>query len=105
MNERNAVAQRLVVYVSVLNWNAAEATLACLESLFGSRLPSGVEMRVFVVDNASAEQDWCQLRDGVHMHAVQLQRNAVETAFVSTGERATLIEQFTKLLPKPGSSS
>ncbi len=36
---------------------------------------------------------------------LQMQRNAIDTAFVSAGERARLTEQFAKLLPKPACTS
>ena len=54
---------RPLVYVSVLNWNGAEATLACLAALLATEIES-VDVRYVVVDNGSSAEDRKRLREG-----------------------------------------
>jgi GT2 family glycosyltransferase len=51
------------VLISILNWNNAEKTLACLESL-RSLASSDNSVRVMVLDNGSKQEDYLRLRDG-----------------------------------------
>lgn len=56
------------VYVILLNWNGAEDTLACLESL--SRL-KGVLPQIIVCDNASFDDSFAQLQRYIDAHPEQ----------------------------------
>lgn len=65
---------RILVYISVLNWNKAAATLECLDHLLRSDTPANLKIRIFIVDNGSAQDDWLRLSDGVKNNAVTLIR-------------------------------
>ncbi|MDQ6873021.1 MAG: glycosyltransferase family 2 protein [Gemmatimonadota bacterium] len=55
--------------VIVLNWNGADDTLACLESL---RLAKPTAERVVVVDNASADDSVARIRDWSQRNAMRV---------------------------------
>lgn len=54
-----SVAQYPLIVVSIVNWHTAETTLRCLRSVYASSYPN---LRVVVVDNASADDSVEQLR-------------------------------------------
>ncbi|WP_029151568.1 glycosyltransferase family 2 protein [Methylovulum miyakonense] len=60
------MTHEVLVYVSVLNWNKASTTLACLEHLFKAKLPPHLTMKVFVVDNGSRQEDWGHLSENIN---------------------------------------
>ncbi|HSV54429.1 MAG TPA: glycosyltransferase family 2 protein [Burkholderiaceae bacterium] len=71
------------VVISVLNWNAAHATLRCLDAL-KQLLPCSAgcaSVQVVVLDNGSREDDWAALRDGVDPRWVLLLRQQENLGF------------------------
>ncbi|MDD5276193.1 MAG: glycosyltransferase family 2 protein [Methylovulum sp.] len=61
-----------LVYISILNWNKAEATLVCLDHLLQSDIPPNLKIKVFIVDNGSDQDDWRCLSEGVKNDLVTL---------------------------------
>lgn len=53
------------VLISVLNWNTAPATLACVEGLLKLQVPSGTTVVCQVIDNGSADADFAALERGL----------------------------------------
>jgi len=64
------------VFVSILNWNAAETTLTCLTSVLQAG-PVGFDITYYVVDNGSEENDWQILSKKLpaKVHAIRLNQN------------------------------
>jgi GT2 family glycosyltransferase len=64
------------VIVSVLNWNAAPTTLACLKSVI-AQSTTGMAVELIVVDNGSEPNDWQALQAGLpaEVRTVRLDRN------------------------------
>lgn len=60
----STVAPRTVL-ASILNWNTAAQTLACVDTLLAQQLPPGVALEVLVIDNGSAEADHAALAAGL----------------------------------------
>jgi GT2 family glycosyltransferase len=48
----------------IINWNGSKDTLELVESLIQCQ-SSSVELSIFIVDNASSEEEYFQLRDGI----------------------------------------
>jgi len=69
------------VLASILNWNSAAATLECVDSLLRQRLPAGVALEIWVIDNGSAPQDAALLADGLAGRPVQLRREPSNRGF------------------------
>jgi GT2 family glycosyltransferase len=55
-----------VLYVSILNWNNYQTTLHCLDSFVAENFPANLRIKIFVVDNGSATEDWQKLSESVH---------------------------------------
>lgn len=53
------------VLASILNWNTAAQTLACVEALLAQQMPPGVMLEVLVIDNCSADADHAALAAGL----------------------------------------
>lgn len=71
------------VVISVLNWNAAHATLRCLDAL-KQLVPYSAgcaSVQVVVLDNGSREDDWAALQDGVDTRWVRLLRQHENLGF------------------------
>lgn len=68
------------VVVSILNWNGARETIACVRSLLACR-PETMTLRVVVVDNGSRADDREALEAGLHDAGVQLIRLDRNTGF------------------------
>jgi GT2 family glycosyltransferase len=58
-------ARRPNVLVSILNWNGAAKTLACLASLDAELAATPADVRVLVIDNGSRAEDLAALRSGI----------------------------------------
>lgn len=65
------------VFVSVLNWNSAITTIACLRAALSSVTESFI-VRFVVLDNGSEFEDWTQLRQGLagcNIEFIRLEQN------------------------------
>lgn len=69
-----------LIYVSILNWNGADSTLACLAALMSSNTQS-FELRYLVVDNGSAVEDLERLQQGCRCLPVKLVVNDANLGF------------------------
>lgn len=78
---QDLLQSRQSVLVSILNWNSAELTLKCVESVFSLVLPAHVSVQLMVVDNGSSAADHQLLRAGLQGTAVALVRNEVNLGF------------------------
>ena len=76
------------VLISILNWNKASVTLACLKS-FQHMLREAMTVDVVVLDNGSAPADYASLRDGVKGDGVQVLRVEKNLGFTG-GHNVTL---------------
>lgn len=57
------------ILISILNWNTAEATLACVQSVLDLATPPGVTLSLIVIDNGSERDDFDLLQQGLAHHA------------------------------------
>jgi GT2 family glycosyltransferase len=48
--------------VVVLNWNQADLTIACLNSLLKAKKPQGVELEIILTDNNSSREEKTKIR-------------------------------------------
>jgi GT2 family glycosyltransferase len=69
------------IVVSILNWNDAQATLACLHTLRQMQAVTPAQVDIVVMDNGSAQADWQMLRDGVDAPSVRLLRQEQNLGF------------------------
>lgn len=53
-------------YVIILNWNGADNTLKCLESLYPLAQPK--QLRLIVCDNASKDDSWARIQSWAEQH-------------------------------------
>lgn len=60
--------------VSILNWNGASKTLACLESMETELAATSADVTVLVIDNGSREEDAAALQAGIGAKNVVVQR-------------------------------
>jgi GT2 family glycosyltransferase len=59
--------------ISILNWNKAETTLACVESLLGIERHD-IDVDILVIDNGSEEADYRRLSDSICKTGIQVRR-------------------------------
>jgi GT2 family glycosyltransferase len=71
------------VWLSILNWNDAESTLASVRAVQATRLPAGVDLNVIVVDNGSKADDVARLADGLSGSSVELTQLPANTGFAA----------------------
>ena len=69
------------VLASILNWNSAASTIECVDSLLRQRLPAGVALEIWVIDNGSAAPDVALLAEWLAGRPVQLRREASNHGF------------------------
>jgi GT2 family glycosyltransferase len=69
------------VLISILNWNSADVTLQCLESIAAMRPETGVALSVVVIDNGSREDDYQRLQQGVQRRGITLLRQDANLGF------------------------
>ena len=69
------------IMISILNWNTADMTLQCIDSLLAMQLPENYIAQIFVVDNGSGEDDFAKLKEGVSSRQVELHREAKNLGF------------------------
>ena len=70
----SSTARQARVLVSILNWNGAAKTLACLQSLDAELAATSADVTVLVIDNGSREEDAAVLQAGIASKDVVLQR-------------------------------
>lgn len=75
------LSKNISIYVSILNWNKADATLLCVYSLLKSIVPDEVNFKIFVIDNGSGSDDWLKLLNGLKNTGVILLRNSENVGF------------------------
>jgi GT2 family glycosyltransferase len=68
------------VLISILNWNAAEATLRCIDSL-ALQHTQGLAIRLSVIDNGSRPEEWRILEAGARARQVALIRQEENLGF------------------------
>jgi GT2 family glycosyltransferase len=73
-------AQRLIV-VSILNWNTAEMTLACVRTLLQLDVPDDASMEILVIDNGSADADFATLSAQAKDHGITVHREPKNLGF------------------------
>jgi GT2 family glycosyltransferase len=69
------------VLISVLNWNTAEATAHCVNSLLELDNNADAQVSIVVLDNGSAVDDWNLLRTRLGDKKVELIRNEENAGF------------------------
>ena len=62
------------VLISILNWNKAAETLACLKSLEPELENLVAEVSVLIIDNGSNNQDLAKLEAGIHLKSYSLKK-------------------------------
>lgn len=65
---------KVKVLISILNWNKAEVTLSCVESLKSEIATNQLEIQILVTDNGSRDEDFSLLSNGLRAHNVSVQR-------------------------------
>lgn len=78
------------VLISILNWNRAQKTLHCLESMRNQRAATEADVTVLVIDNGSRPEDLEQLTLGMASHGAMLKSLPVNLGF--TGGHNVAIE-------------
>lgn len=69
------------VLISVLNWNGAVDTIACVRSLLALDNAGGHRVRILVIDNGSAPDNWSLLQEQLHGLDVELLRQETNLGF------------------------
>ncbi len=69
------------VLISVLNWNSADVTLECLDSLMTTERDPSVSVHYVVIDNGSRDADYQQLVTGINHQKVKLLRQDTNLGF------------------------
>lgn len=90
MQQPTQPATRAKVLISILNWNRAQKTLHCMESLRDQRLDALLDVTILVIDNGSRVDDINQLEAGMAGHDAILKRLPVNLGF--TGGHNVAIE-------------
>src|SRR4051812_16158036 len=62
------------ILISILNWNGARKTLACVESLQGELALVDADVTVLVIDNGSRQEDVAQLAPAMEGSGLRLER-------------------------------
>lgn len=75
------MAQNYKVLVSILNWNTAEMTADCVDSVLSMEVASDVELQVLVIDNGSSQEDWNLLQQRLRRPGIELIRNEINLGF------------------------
>lgn len=76
----NVEATKRSVLISILNWNASNATLRCIDSL-ASQYTGELTVQVSVIDNGSRAEEWRLLQDGARTRAISLIRLETNLGF------------------------
>ncbi len=71
------------VYISILNWNDAAASLTCVRAVGESVVAQNVAITLTVLDNGSRLEDWAALQSGLADTQVNLIRQDVNTGFAA----------------------
>lgn len=76
----NVEATKRSVLISILNWNASNATLRCIDSL-ASQYTGELTVQVSVIDNGSRAEEWRVLQEGARTRAISLIRLETNLGF------------------------
>lgn len=74
-------AEKAKVLISILNWNKAEETLKCVESLTSELSLNQFETKILVIDNGSQDADFNNLANGLQAHHASLKRLSKNIGF------------------------
>lgn len=85
------------VLVSILNWNTAEMTAACVDSVRRLVVDPGVQLQVLVIDNGSAPADWALLQQRLDGTDIELRRNEANLGFAGGHNVAIELAQAREL--------
>jgi GT2 family glycosyltransferase len=85
------VTARPKVLISILNWNRAEKTLHCLESMRDQRAVTQSDVTILVIDNGSRPDDIARLAAGMASHEALLKRLPVNLGFTGGHNEAIKI--------------
>lgn len=69
------------VLISILNWNRAQKTLHCLDSMRDQRTETHASVTILVIDNGSGTEDIARLEAGMVGHEAILKRLPVNLGF------------------------
>jgi len=89
--------QNSKVLVSILNWNTAEMTAKCVDSVLQMDVMSGVQLQVMVIDNGSAAPDWAMLQTLLDRPGIELIRNEANLGFAGGHNVAIALAQDRKI--------
>lgn len=69
------------ILISILNWNAAKDTINCVESLLKIKNLPNIRIKIFVIDNASADSDYEVLEKKLIKNNIKILRNDSNLGF------------------------
>lgn len=75
------MSKQIKVLVSILNWNTADMTAECVDSVLQMYVAPRVDMHVMVIDNGSSALDWAALQTHLSGRPVELIRNESNLGF------------------------
>src|SRR5687768_13707043 len=73
------------IYIVITNWNGAEDTIECVESIEQLKLPKNVTTHIVVVDNASTDNSVEELSRIQRIHLIKNSKNLGFTGGYNTG--------------------
>ncbi len=80
VNAGNVESTKRRVLISILNWNASNATLRCIDSLV-SQDKGELAVQLSVIDNGSRAEEWRLLQDGVGIPEISINRLETNLGF------------------------
>jgi GT2 family glycosyltransferase len=89
--------QNSKILVSILNWNTAELTAQCVESVLRMDVAPGVELQLLVIDNGSLAPDWATLQRLLDRPGIELIRNKINLGFAGGHNHAISLALERKL--------
>ncbi|KUK83679.1 MAG: putative glycosyltransferase [Microgenomates bacterium 39_6] len=74
--------------VVILNWNQADLTIACLNSLLKAKKPQDIELEIILIDNNSSREEKTKIKD--FLDRVRFQKRTRKISFVLIENRENL---------------
>lgn len=75
------------ILISILNWNKAQETLACIKSLENELETTEARVSVLVIDNGSRPEDVCELEKGLQSQRATLKKFPINLGFTGGHNR------------------